>query len=1299
METTGQSAQPHPALHSITAAHGITARVAATWFPALVRTPRLLVPIELDVLMVHDTTLSWAATAMTPPPKADHATGAPPTSAATLLPPPFTDLAAPRPRGAYLHWYLPNGLTNATVGEPANRQTDKKTITGKNLRSGTSHEATNTITFPPIPDRWLVLRISPGRFMHRRAVRGWVLESGSEPPQVFDLDGWIESGAAPEVEKPLTALGHGDLTWAGYFDNVINRLGFYDGTLERDEIQGPIAYVVCGWYADPTQDPLGHQEITTLAQFYAKMRLLGWTFETHELDEVTKRARDYVAAAHSLGLLSTVHHRLAATTAQSPHVTPHAIHGAPHAIEGAWWPSSCLFHGAVVGIAWPGANDTREAAGPPDPASITVAVGNTMAETMGSLVGHANATPDHAAIVEALQLGVLKELDEPDGRAQLDLKLHASSFASHLGGPPATEPLNIAPSGPPKSPPSSPKSPSPGIFAQSGNAPAPSHPHPMHVRPAPEAGELTVAVGHARTVHAEENIVRGSLNEIIEHLGAGVKHWARHPGKHVDALRAMPRLFTPKDPIVLMQGGKRAFVHDSSVPTEDGLVVCRLAPIKELSWQMPTIAVRPSVHGADILEHGVENGSVPLECEGILEETALFDTGSASAIAATAAARAAAIPGHPALDRSVAERNVAVEQTVWYSLRNPRIDHGSLITLSGFAGTLPAARAVAPASRPWTPMHLEWSVEFVPSPNGVRDWDLDQIDFVCPETVVPPAGAGLIFSGRSAVTGGASKALASAVNNALHQAASIAGTGQVPAGGREAFYSEHAQRLLARFQRLGIATDPSPGSGTSPTQLEDLATALSHMDVLSCGLDGLLTQLRGGVLSDGQSTAAGGTVPTPFYAIRAGFLRLVRLRLVDGFGQFVDLCGSDATHNAHGYLVSAPLSIPQQPDVLALPPRFSAPTRAWFRFMSADMPEKEADHETSPVCAFVLPNHLDGSLEFFNADGSGAGSLQPLGDGRVIWQDEPGRSTVAGQSPGDTLTNTYAVQLAQSLINWGIADASQDREPALSALLRTIDSTLWSVDPFGHVGDEHLSLLLGHPICVLRALVRLDVIDPVVTPDGTLTAVPIRLGDLTLWQDGLLGYFVNDDYTVLHVADAAAPGMARQVGPHQGFLQQINLVRGHHDSFADDLLSGSTNGSTPVTHPYVDTSGVFWIRPNQTVNLTLLVEPLTSVHATLGLVPRKQIGMRRSWVQTGLAAIAPTFRFGPVLVDPQHIRMPLPADLNGTWVWDYRSDAAKWNEDPTTNATDAALLSIDPATAIEGWLKLKPPQTGRSRGL
>jgi hypothetical protein len=1225
-------------LAGIAIAQGITQAVIDTWDPTLERTPRVLVPIELSVLMVRDPAGSWARCGMTPP-LAD-AEGV--TEASSLKIPPFVDLDASRTRGAYLHWYLPNGLT-----------------------SGTSDAATNSATYPAIPDRWLVLRLSTDPSGARRTVRGWVLEAGGAEAMVHDLAGWTESSATPTVINAITSLGHGDLAWAGYYDNVENRLGFHDASLDSDQVRGPISYLTCGWYADPTLDPLGHAQITSFAAFNAAMQRLGWGLDSGPLPLVMERAQRYIAAAAQIDLATAVHANLRA---------------ASDARLRAWWPVGCLLHGSVVGISWPEAGDVAEVGGPPDPSSINVAIGNTMGETLGALVAKANGNPDEAAIVEALQLGIMRDLDAPDGRARLDSLLHMSGFTALSGGQPDSEPVTIAPSGPPpvpgaqQSPPAAPE-------RASTSASSASLARTRAIGSARASAVMNVAAGRAALPHGDIAVLAGGLREAVESLGAGVTVPTTDPGGVVQAMRAPPRFYLPKDPVLLVQGGKRAFVHDSSVFTEDGVLQCRLTPVTELSWTVAGLPSRLAVRSADILAAGVDNGSVPLECQALLGETALLDPGAAPAIVA---AVGVSVPAN----RSVlARKNVTVEQTAWYALRDPRVDHAPLLSHSGIEGVLPAAFAIAPVARPWTPLHLDWTVEYVTSPRGIDDWSLGEIDFApAQDAIIPAAGKGTVLSGQTTLTGGASATMASAVRNAIAQNASVAGTAPVTPNRIEAFFSPLAQQLTSRVQELVL----SAGTGASP--LSDIATALGQMDVLSCGLDGLLTQLRGGIDGDGTVDGPVTPAPVPFFAMRGGFLRVLRLRLVDGFGQYVNLCGSDATHAAEGILVSGPLGVAGEPQVAAMPPRFTAATRATLRYMSALSDAAEATATTSPVCGFVMPNHLDGSLEFFDASGAGAGTLQPSDDGRVIWQDAPGTATTAGQDPARSLDNAHAAAFASALVDWGITDAGESREPALRALLRTIDSTRWAVDPYAHAGDEHLSLLLGHPVCVLRAMLRLDVTDPVSTPDNTVTAVPVRLGALAQWQDGLFGFFANDDYTVLHVSDAAVSGMARPIGPGEGFLQQINAVAAYYDAFADDLSSpGTTTGATPVSHPYIDASGTIWIRPNQTVMLTLLVEPMTTVHATAGLVPRKEIGVRREWVQQGLASIAPTLRFGPVLVDPKNIRMPIPTDLNGAWVWDYRSDATSWTEDDATNATDDALMSRDPVTAIEGWLRLVPP--------
>ena len=122
----------------------------------------------------------------------------------------------------------------------------------------------------------MITRISPSATRpDRRAVRGWILQAHDDNPQPMDVDGWREPGKAPDgIKNPLTALGYGDISWAGFFDNTENRLAFYDDL--QDVQRGPVAYLVCGWYSDPALDPLGSAAVHSLAQFDARMKELGW---------------------------------------------------------------------------------------------------------------------------------------------------------------------------------------------------------------------------------------------------------------------------------------------------------------------------------------------------------------------------------------------------------------------------------------------------------------------------------------------------------------------------------------------------------------------------------------------------------------------------------------------------------------------------------------------------------------------------------------------------------------------------------------------------------------------------------------------------------------------------------------------------------------------------------------------------------------------------------------------------------------------------------------------------------------
>ncbi len=154
-----------------------------------------------------------------------------------------------------------------------------------------------------------------------------------------------------------------------------------------------------------------------------------------------------------------------------------------------------------------------------------------------------------------------------------------------------------------------------------------------------------------------------------------------------------------------------------------------------------------------------------------------------------------------------------------------------------------------------------------------------------------------------------------------------AGSGSINPGKREAFYSQYAQQMMVHFASLTekltvkqsnpVSSAPAAnGGGVSAIDrggLEDIASALENMDVLCGALDAFHQRLRGGIEGDGTSVPAQGQpTPSPFFPVRAGFLRVVRLRLVDTFGQILDLAGSNAQTNVDPKQITS--SIPMELD-------------------------------------------------------------------------------------------------------------------------------------------------------------------------------------------------------------------------------------------------------------------------------------------------------------------------------------------------------------------------------------------------
>src|SRR6266508_4203748 len=138
---------------SDTARSGVSEVAARTWDPVLPRDPRLLVPLDVEALVVppagEEPRADVGVRLLRAPAQPGEVFGPGSERAA----PPFTD-ASPRPPGVYLHWALPDGLT-------AGRVTD-----------GTSPDG--RLNQPPLPNRWLVVRLGQAA---PRSMTAWVVEA------------------------------------------------------------------------------------------------------------------------------------------------------------------------------------------------------------------------------------------------------------------------------------------------------------------------------------------------------------------------------------------------------------------------------------------------------------------------------------------------------------------------------------------------------------------------------------------------------------------------------------------------------------------------------------------------------------------------------------------------------------------------------------------------------------------------------------------------------------------------------------------------------------------------------------------------------------------------------------------------------------------------------------------------------------------------------------------------------------------------------------------------------------------
>ncbi len=1228
---------------------GLSKAQRDTASPLLPRDPRLLVPVDVEALVVPPGTQA---------PRADIAVRllrAPVTPGETFdadtvrAAPPFSD-APPRPSGVYLHWALPDGLT-------AGRVTDGTTPDGR-------------LNQRPLPDRWLVVRAGDGT---PRSLTAWVVEA--ERGRQVRLAQWRADtgegqGATPDLDPAeLTAVTGGDPAWAAVFDNVVNRFALYDD-LSDVAANATVSYVVVGWYSRADLDPL--HGAGDLASFTRRLAELHWSVDEKRLAAAFARAARRATAMATTGVTTP--------PVQSGPATPvTTVDGRPVAVAGTFGaakmaaaarvvslhraptgPRQSLYHGTVHGVRVDGrGGDAR-----PRGDAVTVATGATGTESVAALL-RSRLGGDEATerLLCAFGYRLLDQIDGPDGSVRFEEEVHRQAFLTLPGGV-VEERIRMGdalaglrPS----------DRPAPGSTVAGGGRDFEAGGRSFEALMADPQVPSAIAAEAARTL-----VGRGVRFDLVERppsLATGL--WLGgsapprvpqpEPMRLVTVRRSLPRWYLPADPSVVLSGLDRSLRHG-----HDG----RLEPNEKLPCRLSDeigTGYSGLLRGADLIEGSLEHGGVPDEADELVREAVLGDWQQLDGMIRTAA-RAQTLPPGAVQQRLLAERDLALLGTL------PGRDGALLAPGSTFDGTVASAVSVTYWRQPWVPLYLEW--ELALAVDGRLDrWRLGEIDL---EPIDDPAAPAVrTVTGRSLLSSGVTRTLARQIAEFLGQEAARDADGG------------------------GIVTD------AEAALLRDLGQRAGRLDVLGCALEGIREVLLGFDTNVGFSAPGDEHVePVPARdpeLVRGGTARLVRLRVVDAFGRTLEVPGLDRM------IVSDQLELTGAPSTVLLPPRVTAPSRLQLRFVHPDddaidalVDQEDPDRAVSPVAGWLLPDHVDAALELFDAAGEPVGQLLHEGlDGAVVLEGAPGRPGPAGAPPpvGVRPGDRHLAGVAVALVRRDAEDRAHPARPgetALAALLRAIDTTLWTVDPFGRTGLEHVSVLTGRPIAVVRARVELEIRSDVTAfplePDAAArrqahfdalagTAFPVRLGALTRSDDGLLGWFADDDYAQFHPVHPAVLDAARPGGPRRGFLGS----RAEAEAFAQEL----PDTAEPITHPYLGGAPQLLLRPGRPRRLTLLMVPGGSVSVTSGINPRKEVALLRSWIADALARIAPSFRVGPVLVDPESIRLPRISTFDPEQVFTRRTGPESWREDPILAASQQALLPDSPAQAQEGYIRLR----------
>jgi hypothetical protein len=1161
-------------------------------------------------------------------------------------------------QGVHLHWALPDAMTKATLPK----------------------DGKGPLNFPAVPNHWLVSRLiikdkTP-------SIRSWVVESdalsetmpddqkrvtvrvianaGEQNYRYLGKHSAIEDYAPPlNGDRPfknmtnleLTAVATGTASFAPFYPDCRSAFGFYDDLTDVTE-PANLMYVVTGWFDHPDNDP---------AQS-------GLT-----LDALRKT------------------HRWAAAQANDD-------------------PARTLYSGFVQDISWSEGTPYVYEQASQDPIKAEVAIGSNPAEVMAAFFG-AKVQPEDAtfeSLLNALQFGLLDKFVEPHGDRMAKLRelLHEKEFAASNAGS-----IYVVVKQPPdaslKDDPQADALDLPLKLADDLNALnilqqqydlsqahlaeyrwqlfadwyRLSKADPNTFNTALRVTEHRVKDWKALTQAGEtlKTQLSGQLDAVQNQIGADL------------VLKSVPaeRYWQPTEPSVLISSQELAFPSrygGDAASGPDGHLACRMA-----DQLIASVTAGGQPLAADFFAPVIQNvasSKVPDAdiCGALLGEACLLNT---------------------TLLGNITGQDAAGLQTAIKALLSR--EKPAQLQVVGQAPSAVAAHWWD--GNPWLPIFLSWSAQMAPLHETMPQGNLEDYpsDLFTANFTVDPAQGGFVgyapqgnapfnpsydndSSGWAILSPAPARHFASQLSDFLarHPCDWLTKVSDQLAASNVLVQSLNGFTLaqVMREQSLQVPVDVGPPPAKPSPKLSAFAQVTGAVKPIVAGTNG--------------AGAANNTSPIMFGSfnpIRAGFLSLnpqpagsavnstqtqaMRLVAIDAFGQkrTIEFTNAKCAASMTAMIGNMPI-----PSAAYLAPRLSQPARLLFRWIAADsaaLDEMNSHPATSPVCGWLLPDHMQVGFFLYDQQGKPLGHLSLNGDkSEVEWQSAPGDERTINQPIDQVLAHTHPQMLAL-----GVALMEQGAD-FFEKFWEAVDGIHGTINPANLALNSGLGILIGRPVALLQASLRLEVKgrpalnqsfncfqpNTHIDTDHAFSGVnfPVVLGDLNQWDDGLIGFFKQSN---------------------SGFKLDTFYTGGAEET-----------GETGVVQP-VQTTLILTVTPKRdaaeppalapdTAKVLMLVDPRARVHASMGILPTQTLEIPPDVTTDALSQLEMSFLAAPVLKGQGGLAIPVPSEpgYEVSWVEEVgASSAPQWSVQPQiASPSSGGVWTYTPQILSEGWLRFNP---------